>query len=124
MLAVVLGAVYLRSQGPSAGALLPGCPIHQLTGLSCPGCGMTRAAHAVLHGRFADAFSLNPLGALAMPVFLGMIAFCLPGWLCGGRAHPFPRLGPRFWWGALGVVVAYGILRNIPLWPFTWLAPA
>jgi hypothetical protein len=84
---------------------------------------MTRAVHAALHGRVADAFAFNPLGMVLMPVFLGMIVFHLPEWLRGHREHPFPRLGARVWWGALGLLVAYWILRNIPVWPLNWLGP-
>lgn len=32
-----------------------GCPFQRLTGIDCPGCGMTRAVLLVLQGRFSDA---------------------------------------------------------------------
>lgn len=32
-----------------------GCPFQRLTGVDCPGCGMTRAVLLALQGRFADA---------------------------------------------------------------------
>lgn len=38
-----------------------GCPIKFLTGISCPGCGMTRAWLSVLHFNFSDAFYYHPL---------------------------------------------------------------
>lgn len=46
-----------------------GCPIRYLTGLSCPGCGMTRAALAVMHLEFRKAFYYHPLFALVPLVF-------------------------------------------------------
>ena len=46
-----------------------GCPIHFLTGISCPGCGMTRALFALLCLRFSDAFYYHPL-IYAMPFAL------------------------------------------------------
>ena len=42
-----------------------GCPIRFFLGISCPGCGMTRAWVAVLHLDFAEAFTLHPLFPLA-----------------------------------------------------------
>ncbi len=38
-----------------------GCPIKYLTGISCPGCGMTRAWLSLLHFDFAGAFACHPL---------------------------------------------------------------
>ena len=35
------------------------CPIAILLGVPCPGCGMTRAVIAVLHGQFIQAASYN-----------------------------------------------------------------
>lgn len=36
------------------------CPVVSLTGFPCAGCGMTRAAFAVLRGNFALAWKLHP----------------------------------------------------------------
>ncbi|MDD3369380.1 MAG: DUF2752 domain-containing protein [Lachnospiraceae bacterium] len=38
-----------------------GCPIRFFTGISCPGCGMTRSWIALLHCNIADAFRYHPL---------------------------------------------------------------
>ena len=37
---------------PSTHGFYPVCLFHSLTGLNCPGCGMTRALYALLHGNF------------------------------------------------------------------------
>ena len=44
-----------------------GCPVKFVTGISCPGCGMTRAWGAVLRGDFAAAFRYHPLWILPIP---------------------------------------------------------
>ena len=46
-----------------------GCPFRFFFGISCPGCGMTRALLAALHLDFAAAFSYHPLFFL-LPFFL------------------------------------------------------
>lgn len=46
-----------------------GCPIHYATGVSCPGCGMTRAAFALARFHFADAFHYHPL-VYVMPLIV------------------------------------------------------
>lgn len=38
-----------------------GCPIKFITGISCPGCGMSRACLALLRLDFASAFYYHPL---------------------------------------------------------------
>jgi hypothetical protein len=38
------------------------CMLRRLTGLSCPGCGLTRCFISLAHGDFASAWSFNPAG--------------------------------------------------------------
>ncbi len=40
------------------------CPFHSFTGIPCLTCGMTRSFRFMVHGQFAEALSLNPLGAI------------------------------------------------------------
>ena len=97
---------------PAEVAWLPPCPFHRLTGLWCPGCGGTRALHQLVHGNFLAAMHLNPLAISLLP---------LAGYFVvrGERAASRP-----IWiWTLLGVVIAFGILRNIAVYPFTLLAP-
>ena len=41
------------------------CPIRLVTGLPCPGCGMTRACQAMVRGNWAAVWQMNPFA----PVF-------------------------------------------------------
>jgi Protein of unknown function (DUF2752) len=43
------------------------CPWRTLFGLECPGCGMTRALSAALHGDFAAAMAFNRGVVLVLP---------------------------------------------------------
>jgi hypothetical protein len=105
-------AAALFALDPGHVRILPVCPFHQLTGLWCPGCGTTRALHQLLHGNLAAAIRLNPLAIVMLP---------LAGYLVArGNAS---TVKPTWIWVLLGVVVAFGIFRNIPAYPFTLLAP-
>ena len=46
------------------------CPIRFLTGISCPGCGMTRAWISVLKGDLHAAFSFHPLFLIMIPTVI------------------------------------------------------
>lgn len=101
----------LYSFNPATSGLFPPCPFHRLTGLYCPGCGSLRGVHHLLHGRIAAALSLNPLMVFFIPVLVAMLLK--------------PRWTQRPWvpWAAFAVLVVYGVIRNIPVRPFTLLAP-
>lgn len=51
-----------------------GCPIKYLTGISCAGCGMTRALMHALKFDLEAAFYYHPLWMLT-PVLIGLILF-------------------------------------------------
>lgn len=56
----------------------PQCPVKLLTGYSCPGCGVQRAFHALLHGNLGQALAYNYFFVLSVPYFiLACIAFIL-----------------------------------------------
>ena len=105
------------------GIALMRCPFKIVTGLPCPGCGMTRAAHATLQGRLVDAFRFNPVGMILLPVASVGLGIEALNWV---RKKPLPfrmKIGARAVWFLVGIIIGFGILRNIPLWPFTQLAP-
>ena len=52
--------------------LMP-CPLLKVTGLPCPGCGMTRACLAMLQGNWAEVWHLNPFGPV-FAVFWAVVA--------------------------------------------------
>lgn len=49
------------------------CPFSYLFGLSCPGCGMTRAFFSLLRFDFAGAFYYHPLFPLVIALVLGYL---------------------------------------------------
>ena len=80
-LAAAAGAVVLWNVDPrQAGSPLPPCPSEWLTGLFCPGCGTTRALHALLHLDFASAMAMNPLLVLSLP-FVALLLANHVSWL-------------------------------------------
>jgi len=100
--------------------LYPVCQFHRLTGLNCPGCGMTRALYALLHGDLPTAFRDNALLVLAIPAALvrGL-------WLAAQKSRGRPAvnfLPGKYFWLLLLIALAFTILRNLPA--FAFLSPA
>ncbi len=46
------------------------CPMVIITGLPCPGCGLSRAVWFFLTGQFARSFSLHPLGVFWLALLM------------------------------------------------------
>ena len=123
--ALLLGvaAVWLYRTGPGLGGLAPGCILQKTTGLHCPGCGMTRAAHALLHCDFRAAAGFNPVGIVLLPVALGCLGLEMIAW-ARGKPWPFRVMpGPKLSVFLAALVIGFAILRNLPWWPFILLAP-
>lgn len=117
---LVLGLALLFVFDPSRHSFYPACVFKRLTGYDCPGCGGLRAAHAVLHGRVLEAIHLNALVVIGLPLLLVVLTLRHTGQRARPNAND-PRVQPNpLWpWGvALGLVVAFGLLRNLPIWPF------
>ncbi|QDH69055.1 DUF2752 domain-containing protein [Marilutibacter alkalisoli] len=115
------GVWALRNFDPNAAnSPFLGCLFLKATGLYCPGCGTTRGLHALVHGDLGQMVAMNPLLPLlmvAVPLLVlhGMgRRVPLPAWLMAALNNP------KLW---LVLLIGYWIARNLPWWPFSWLAP-
>ena len=110
-----LAVLYLFN--PVEHAFYPPCLFYQLTHLHCPGCGGLRAMHQLTHGHFAAAFLSNPLLIVSIPilVWLGISK------LRNRSSSVFMK--PAAAWTILAIVVAFGVLRNLPYAAFAWMSP-
>lgn len=118
-------ALYLRGidLGRPSG-WLPGCGFRGLTGLYCPGCGNTRASHALLHGDLLEATRQNVFFVLALPFLLFWAARSWIEWIFPNFLKPLPfRWKREYSLGIVAALVAFWVLRNLPFLPFSWLAP-
>jgi hypothetical protein len=95
------------------------CIFHHVTGLQCPGCGMTRAFHSITHGDIVTAFGFN---IFAVPLFLIMSAVLLldVAYLTSGtqfRLHISNKRTNQILWAGLFSVLLYGAIRNLTTLP-------
>jgi hypothetical protein len=114
MIATACAVLYLFD--PRRHHFYPRCLLHEWTGLACPGCGSLRAAHQLLHGNLRAAFEFNPLLVCLLP-FLALMA--ADRFHREWRGLPPRELFSTPWriWAAFGLLIAFGILRNLPFYP-------
>jgi len=122
LVALAAGICIVYAFEPATAGFYPQCVFHMLTGLYCPGCGTARGLHALLHMDPASAFSYNPLMVVSLPFILYASGKGAYRNLTGSTA---PRRLLPAWviWAIFVVIMAYWILRNLPVYPFTLLAP-
>ena len=117
-----IGVSFVAYFDPAKTSFLPACPLLTLTGFACPGCGLTRGFHALFHGDIIPALDFNLMIPLWAVIF-GYIFVALCIFAIRGRWIPMWLIRPKFLWSSLIALLAFGVLRNIPSWPFTILYP-
>lgn len=121
---LLLAAVALwwlfQHHAPGTSRWLPPCLFHALTDLYCPGCGITRALHALAHGQLAVAWRMNPLAMLALPIAAILwLDEGLGRWPAWQRVLS-PMRDARLW---ATLVIVFIVGRNLPWPPFAGWAP-
>jgi hypothetical protein len=120
------GLFIISKYPPTEDSFYPKCTLHSQTGLHCPGCGLTRSVFSLLHGEVMQALAYNLLWPIILPIFLWGIGTSLWNSLSPDRPIHLrvPQVLLAIWpWLLVGTMFAFGILRNIPVYPFTLLAP-
>jgi hypothetical protein len=121
-LALCAGAICLYACDPAASNIYPICPFHAVTGLHCPGCGTARAMHQLLHGNVWAAMRLNLLAVVLLPpLAYGSLSIALR--FVGRKPLPGVFIPASWIWTLLAVIILFWILRNVPCYPFSLLAP-
>lgn len=88
------------------------CPFWKLTGLLCPGCGVTRMCLALLRLDLAGAWRANAALLLALPVLAVLVVRMAVRYVRTGQKLP-SRGEERIIWGLLIYFLAWGVLRNL-----------
>jgi len=88
------------------------CPFHAVTGVECPGCGMTRACTAVGQGQIEEAWHHHPLvfGLLILAVVFALASSALQ--LAWGKLSAWSRIA----------ILGSGYLTVIGVWLYRILS--
>ena len=96
------------------------CPLHALTGLHCPGCGISRMCIALLSGDFTGAVRANLLAMLILPVAAVLVTRRLYHYVRYGRSD-LHRVEYVLIAIAVIAAIVFAVLRNTEA--FAFLAP-
>ena len=113
-LLLLLGAVllfWLYFNDPLQSKWTPKCIFYKLSNIYCPGCGATRATYEMLHGNILASLHNNLL-LFPLLITAGMLIL-RPQW----------SLKRSVAYTIVIAVILFMILRNLPFYPFTLLAP-
>lgn len=123
--AVALGVCFLLAlRDPrEESSYSTGCPFLAVTGVLCPGCGVSRTINRLMWGDVAGALRYNILAVAVVPVMIySWLRWILPektveNWWAMNKMTPTQI---KVLWT---VVFAFFAFRNLPFDAFSWLAP-
>lgn len=138
---LLLAASPLGLLGALVALELPICPSRIMLGIPCPGCGLTRATEALVHGDLLAMLVYHPLAPIIAPVAIFAVlrtVLVYGGVLRSDQADWLNRV-PRNVWTTIGFALvglwsarALGLLGGLPdpldptrglIWrAFAWLA--
>lgn len=88
------------------------CLFHKLTGLYCPGCGVTRMVVDASRFDLAGAFSDNAAVLVMLPVWL--VVLLLSGFRRNDVRLTETKPVKVLTFITLGILIVFGIIRNLP----------
>lgn len=80
-------AVAMDPAGIEDGPII--CPFRLLTGLPCPGCGLTRSWVYGVHGQWGDSFASHPFG---LPLLVAVLVLAVVALTRRVRRDPPPSI--------------------------------
>ena len=96
------------------------CPIHFVTKLHCPGCGISRMFISLFNFDFAQAFKYNACILVTLPLILILVISVIIRYIKHGT-QTLTKWQSILVTILIIIFVLFGILRNIPY--FSFLAP-
>lgn len=88
------------------------CVFHLITGLKCPGCGVSRMCLSLLRLDFKKAFSYNQMIFILLPVFCVLVVIQIVRYIKYDQTKA-TKVQSTIYYIGIALLVVFGILRNI-----------
>jgi hypothetical protein len=122
LLAALLLAFLYFFVNPSQVNYFPKCPLYATTGIYCPGCGSQRATHELLHFHILGVIKQNLLYLFGLLLLFYHLLITSINYFFNKKIYNYLYY-PKTPWIILIIILVFWILRNLPYYPFTLLAP-
>lgn len=96
------------------------CVFRKITGLYCPGCGVTGMLTHIVRLDFKGAFECNQVLFVILPFILYLLGKMLYGYIRYGRLT-LKKFDTVLTFVLIGILLVFGVVRNLP--PFDILRP-
>jgi hypothetical protein len=107
------GCAYAALNDPETKTIFPVCGFYAVTGLYCPGCGMTRALHNTVTGDITRAIRFNALLVVAIPVLMYLYVWWAT-WAFTGKELPKANITKRGYIIIGILITVFMVGRNLP----------
>lgn len=88
------------------------CFFHKITGLLCPGCGVTRMCICLMQGDIAGAAKYHGLLLFLLPFLLVIFGDYTIGYIRTGK-YRLRKWEETMLYGMLAMLIVFGIFRNL-----------
>jgi hypothetical protein len=113
--AIGAGAIaLLATRNPNVPGSYGACPFRAATGWDCPFCGGLRGTYSLLHGDVLTALDHNVL----LPLYLAVGLAIAVSVVWRGSAASLNVFSSRQWWALAAAIIVFGVLRNLPMFPY------
>ena len=110
VLLIIFIAYYILNK--TTGFYIP-CIFHEITGLDCPGCGITRCLFDLVNLRIKDAFLVNPLVFIYLPFIIVYFLYKSYLYIYNKKDKILVKIPNYVMYIILVITIIYGVLRNI-----------
>jgi hypothetical protein len=86
-------------------ARVPICMFARVTHHPCPGCGLTRATFALLHGHLGESLSFHPLAIVISPLLVAYVTYNSVSYVITGRWSSPGRIDRVTTKGSMALIV-------------------